>query len=73
MQHTSGLPNYVPYLGDDVRYYKPLDLLDIALQHKADFAPGTKWQCSNTNYVLAGLIIQKVTGRPFAVDKALCR
>lgn len=58
LQHISGLPNYVPYLGDDVRYYKPLDLLDIALQHKADFVPGTKWKCSNTNYVLAGLITQ---------------
>jgi len=68
LQHTSGLPNYVPYLGDDIRYYKPLDLLDIALQHKADFVPGTKWKYSNTNYVLAGLIIQKVTGHPFAEE-----
>ncbi|MGG7570851.1 serine hydrolase domain-containing protein [Streptomyces sirii] len=68
LQHTSGLPDYVKHLGDDVRYYDPRDLLDIALQHKADFAPGTKWEYSNTNYVLAGLIIQKVTGRPLAEE-----
>ncbi|WP_328390971.1 beta-lactamase family protein [Streptomyces sp. NBC_00400] len=68
LQHTSGLPNYTAYLGDDARYFEPRDLLDIALQHKADFAPGTKWEYSNTNYVLAGLIIQKVTGRPLAEE-----
>ncbi len=68
LQHTSGLPNYTRYLGDDVRYYDPRELLDIALRHKADFAPGTKWEYSNTNYVLAGLIVQKVTGRPLAEE-----
>ncbi|WP_394816245.1 serine hydrolase domain-containing protein [Streptomyces mooreae] len=68
LQHTSGLPNYTAYLGDDARYFEPRELVDIALRHKADFAPGTKWEYSNTNYVLAGLIIQKVTGRPLAAE-----
>ncbi|WSQ40817.1 beta-lactamase family protein [Streptomyces sp. NBC_01224] len=68
LQQTSGLPNYTNYLGDDVRYFEPRELLDIALQHKADFAPGTKWEYSNTNYILAGLIVQKVTGRPLAEE-----
>ncbi|MEU7552817.1 serine hydrolase domain-containing protein [Streptomyces sp. NPDC044571] len=68
LQHTSGLPNYTDHLGDDVRYFEPRELLDIALRHKADFAPGTQWGYSNTNYVLAGLIIQKVTGRPLAKE-----
>ncbi|MFJ9468017.1 serine hydrolase domain-containing protein [Streptomyces caniferus] len=65
LQQTSGLPSYTNY-GLQPRYYDPRDLLDIALRHKADFAPGTKWEYSNTNYVLAGLIVQKVTGRPLA-------
>ena len=30
-----------------------------------DFEPGTKWQYSNTNYVIAGLIVEKVAGEPF--------
>ncbi|MEV4870349.1 serine hydrolase domain-containing protein [Streptomyces syringium] len=66
LQHTSGLPNYVKYLGEDVQRYEPRDLLDIALRHEAVTAPGEKWEYSNTNYVLAGLIIEKVTRRPLA-------
>ncbi|MFF7727116.1 serine hydrolase domain-containing protein [Streptomyces sp. NPDC008001] len=68
LQHTSGLPDYSKYLGDDVRYFEPRELLGIALRHEARFAPGAKWEYSNTNYVLAGLIIQKVTGRPLAEE-----
>lgn len=75
LQQTSGLPNYSNYLGDDVRYYAPRELLATALQHPADFAPGTSWKYSNTNYVLAGLIVQKVTGRPLAeeIDRRVVR
>jgi len=29
-----------------------------------DFEPGTKWQYSNTNYVIAGLIVEKASGKP---------
>ncbi len=29
-----------------------------------DFTPGTDWQYSNTNYVILGLIVQKVSGQP---------
>ncbi|QEV19306.1 class A beta-lactamase-related serine hydrolase [Streptomyces alboniger] len=68
LQQTSGLPNYSNYLGDDARYYDPRELLDLALQHKARFDPGKKWEYSNTNYVLAGLIVEEVTGRPLAEE-----
>ncbi|QEU97434.1 class A beta-lactamase-related serine hydrolase [Streptomyces kanamyceticus] len=61
LQHTSGLPNYVKYLDPEPRSYTPRELLDRALQHKKDFDPGKKWEYSNTNYVLAGLLIEKVT------------
>jgi len=30
-----------------------------------DFDPGTRWQYSNTNFVIAGAIAEKVTGKPF--------
>ncbi|WP_344121543.1 serine hydrolase domain-containing protein [Streptomyces blastmyceticus] len=68
LQHTSGLPNYVKYLADEPRYYTPHELLGLALQHKADFDPGEKWEYSNTNYVLAGLIVEKVTRHPVAEE-----
>ncbi|RSS80588.1 class A beta-lactamase-related serine hydrolase [Streptomyces sp. WAC05292] len=73
LQHTSGLPDYTArmmadYSGEASRhtYYQPRTLLDTALAHKALFAPGTGWAYSNTNYVLAGLLVEKVTGRPLA-------
>ncbi|MEU6826759.1 serine hydrolase domain-containing protein [Streptomyces atriruber] len=67
LQQTSGLPNYTKH-DLQPRYYEPRELLDIALRDKADFEPGKKWAYSNTNYVLAGLIVQEVTGRPFAEE-----
>ncbi|MFK0291903.1 serine hydrolase domain-containing protein [Streptomyces sp. NPDC090442] len=70
LQHTSGLPDYVEFLGDFPayrhRYVQPRALLDLALAHKPLFDPGTDWSYSNTNYVLAGLLVERVTGRPLA-------
>ncbi|WP_336605812.1 serine hydrolase domain-containing protein [Streptomyces sp. BA2] len=72
LQHTSGLPNYTDFMLEDVfgegrhTYRQPRELLDIALKHKAKFAPGTSLAYSNTNYIVAGLLIEKVTGRPLA-------
>ncbi|MER5306404.1 serine hydrolase domain-containing protein [Streptomyces sp. NPDC002773] len=45
--------------------WTPRQLVAIAMTHEPDFAPGTGWNYSNTNYVLAGLVIEKVTGRPY--------
>ncbi|MEU2130289.1 serine hydrolase domain-containing protein [Streptomyces sp. NPDC018352] len=71
LQHTSGLPDYGMHIDDDElrhRHFEPRELIDIALRYKADAAPGETWGYSNTNYVLAGLIVQKVTGRPLAEE-----
>ena len=69
LQHTSGLPNYTDFLADGLLnhlhdYAEPRDLLDRALSQQAVFAPGAKWSYSNTNYLVAGLIIERVTQRP---------
>jgi D-alanyl-D-alanine carboxypeptidase len=69
LQHTSGLPDYddvliTDYLSMQHRYIEPHQLLDVALARPANFAPGTSWEYSNTNYILAGLLVQQVTGRP---------
>jgi D-alanyl-D-alanine carboxypeptidase len=68
LQHTSGLPEYIVDLLDHVggltRYWAPRDILDMALTHPAVFAPGERWEYSNTNYVVLGLLIERLTGSP---------
>ncbi len=69
LQHTSGLPDFVGLLlGEDVfkalhTYVQPRALIDLALTLPGK-APGTEWAYSNTNYILAGLLVEHVTGRP---------
>jgi CubicO group peptidase (beta-lactamase class C family) len=42
----------------------PRSILDRWARRPLDFEPGTKWQYSNTNYVIAGVIVERVSGRP---------
>jgi D-alanyl-D-alanine carboxypeptidase len=42
----------------------PQHILDVWAKKALDFEPGTKWQYSNTNYVVAGRIAEIVGGRP---------
>lgn len=70
LQHTSGLPEYTSDYALDIEqirdaYISPRDLLDAALDHPAHFAPGERWEYSNTNYLLLGLLVERVTERPF--------
>src|SRR5437773_1831778 len=39
-------------------------ILDGWAKIPLDFEPGTKWQYSNTNYVIAGAIVERVSGSP---------
>jgi D-alanyl-D-alanine carboxypeptidase len=69
LQHTSGLPNYTAAIAGDLfairdTYLQPRDLLDLALAMPASFEPASSYEYSNTNYVVAGLLIEKVTQRP---------
>ena len=71
LQHTSGLPEYtdtVPGRSDIFQikdhYAQPRDLLDTALSKPAAFEPGTQWAYTNTNYVVLGMLIERVSQRP---------
>lgn len=72
LQQTSGLPDYdtiVEAQGGSLQtiasdYFEPHDLLDAALGERRHFRPGAKWEYSNTNYVLLGMLAQRVTDRP---------
>jgi D-alanyl-D-alanine carboxypeptidase len=48
--------------------YQPEELVRLALSKPAKFAPGTNWSYANTNYTLALLLIEKVTGRSYAEE-----
>ncbi|TXS22235.1 class A beta-lactamase-related serine hydrolase [Streptomyces sp. ms191] len=75
LNHTSGIFDYVndpvmrsrgaglPFLRSRFDGYRPEQLVEIGLSHPPTFAPGTGWGYSNTPYILAGLIIERVTGR----------
>ncbi|MFF5706220.1 serine hydrolase domain-containing protein [Streptomyces sp. NPDC012794] len=50
------------------RTYEPGELVRLALSKPARFEPGTDWSYSNTNYVVLRLLVEEVTGRPFAEE-----
>jgi len=69
LSHTSGYEDYAPQdytIPLWTRPGNPLDLVHLWAEKPLDFDPGTQWQYSNTNFVLAALIVQKVSGMPFA-------
>lgn len=71
LNHTSGLPDYIedPQLFAGIvqnRVWKPQELVAMADKRPQVFAPGSAWRYSNTNYIVAGLLIQAVTGRSLA-------
>ncbi|MET9630124.1 serine hydrolase domain-containing protein, partial [Lentzea sp. NPDC006480] len=74
LQHTSGLFDYTEALPLDpagfpsIRYksWDPLELVKISTGRPLGFEPGAQHSYSNTNYVVIGLLIEKITGRPYA-------
>ncbi|MET8161178.1 serine hydrolase domain-containing protein [Sphaerisporangium sp. NPDC005289] len=72
LDHTSGIFNYTDDQAALSRYPSPTpeQLLDIAMSHPPAFAPGTSWAYSNTNYILAGLIIERASGGTLADEIA---
>jgi D-alanyl-D-alanine carboxypeptidase len=65
--HTSGVFNYTTYPGfsnamsDTGRFWSPEELL-TTFMNQPYFNPGTGYQYSNTNYLLAGMVIRAATG-----------
>jgi len=67
LSHTSGYQDYYPldYVAPFMtRKASPDNIVDTWAKKPLDFDPGTQWQYSNTNYTIAGLIIEKITGKP---------
>ncbi|MFJ4470306.1 serine hydrolase domain-containing protein [Streptomyces sp. NPDC089424] len=67
----SGLYNYSQdpdffkaLTSDPERPFTPQELLDYAFRHPVLFQPGEKFFYSNTNLILLGLVVEKISGRP---------
>ncbi|ARZ67772.1 beta-lactamase family protein [Streptomyces sp. HU2014] len=80
LNHTSGIPNHTEDPAfqhnssgkgfPEHRYdtHTPESLVALAMTYPPRSAPGEKPVYSNTNYVLAGLVIEKATGRTYAEE-----
>ncbi|MBA3689244.1 MAG: beta-lactamase family protein [Chloroflexi bacterium] len=69
LSHSSGIADLLAPMRDRLnaepsRVWQPAEVL--ALLGPSTFEPGTSWGYSNTNYVIAGMLVERVTGHPFA-------
>ena len=63
LTHTSGIPDYT---GGSIDYRKDFsedDLLRMAYGLKPEFEPGSRWNYSNTGYIVLGFVVRKVSGQ----------
>jgi D-alanyl-D-alanine carboxypeptidase len=68
LQHTAGLPENAEEFALDAfatreLYMSPRDMVDVGLAQPASFAPGERFEYSNTNYFVLGLLVERVTQR----------
>jgi CubicO group peptidase (beta-lactamase class C family) len=69
LTHTSGIQDYsrmkdtANRIAGDVT---PIEMIDYFKNEPMRFAPGTKWEYSNSGYFLLGYIIEKITGKTYA-------
>lgn len=67
LSHTSGYQDYWPedyVMPPMLKATTAQHILDVWGKKPLDFDPGTKWQYSNTNFVIAGRIVEQVSGEP---------
>ncbi|MFE0172369.1 serine hydrolase domain-containing protein [Streptomyces sp. NPDC059002] len=77
LNHTSGIYNWTldpeiqrtvfdkEFLRDRYDTWTPEQQVRVAMRNKPDFEPGKGWNYSDTNYILAGMIIKKATGHTY--------
>ncbi|GEM_PF-261648 len=76
LQHTSGIADYVDVLFTQaaidatvfLQEWEPEELVDLTDGVEPFFEPGESWRYSSTNFILAGLIIEAVTGNNIAAE-----
>jgi len=78
LNHTSGLPDYEDLMAaeekrkgaaiwSETRQIEDPEVLQLLEKEAAGkFAPGTRWSYSNSGYVVLGLVVARISGKPFA-------
>lgn len=67
LSHTAGLRDFYPQDYQPPEMSRPVEraqVLERWARRTPDFAPGTRWQYSNTGYAVAGAVLEKVSGQP---------
>ncbi len=68
LQMESGIPDLISNVVDQGRFdrfHHPEEILDYFVHEPLLFEPGTQTDYSNSNYVLLGLVIERITGKPY--------
>jgi D-alanyl-D-alanine carboxypeptidase len=67
LQHTSGIPDMEAIFGYESyrNIYTPKQIIAIANSKPMDFMPGEGWAYSNTGYYLAGMVLEKISGKTY--------
>jgi CubicO group peptidase (beta-lactamase class C family) len=68
LTHTSGIPEYMDWEKHHDKwnlYYSPKQLIRLIIDQPLDFKPGDNFEYCNSNYLLLGQIIERVTGNSF--------
>lgn len=69
LTHTSGIPSFTGFPDFPTRQLQamtPQQLVDWFRDKPLEFEPGTKWNYSNSGYVLLGYLIEKISGQSYA-------
>jgi CubicO group peptidase (beta-lactamase class C family) len=68
LTHTSGIPNFTEfpdYQSSEATPTTPEQLVARFRDKPLEFQPGEDWRYSNSNYVLLGYLIEKITGQRY--------
>ena len=79
LNHTSGIPSYTnlgpAWSSRMTEDFSPDSLIALTTGKPLDFPTGTNWRYNNSGYVIAGRIIERVEGKPYAtvVDERIAK
>ena len=66
LTHTSGVADYEELMDEEGEQLSDAGVLDLLEDQELDFAPGTKYNYSNSGYALLALIVEQASGERFA-------